>query len=69
MECEQCQKESCVLTTDVSTVAGIMLHDILIPARHYFFLFFFYGWNRFCQALPQFMQVMTVVISELKFQK
>ena len=36
MECEQCQKETGVLNTDVSTVDEIMLQDILIPVRHFF---------------------------------
>ena len=58
MECEQCQKETGVLNTDVSTVDEIMLQDILIPARHSFFVSF-YGLNSFGQQLPQFLQVMT----------
>jgi len=57
MECEECQKETGVLTTDASTVAGIMLHDILIAVS--IFLVSFYGLNSFRQALPQFMQVVT----------
>jgi hypothetical protein len=49
------KKESDVLTTDVSTVAGIMLHDILIPARHFF---------RFLLRTEKFVSSITTIYAD-----